>query len=61
MNHHRRIKWRLAGVACKAKKKLRVSIFSELLDGFLIAQAKPLFDEQRAPANLTGLAGAPVV
>ena len=48
MNHHRRIKWRLAGVACKAKKKLRVSIFSDLLDGFLIAQAKPVFDEQRA-------------
>ncbi len=48
MNHHRRIKWRLAGIDRKAKKKLHVSIFSDLLDGFLVAQAKPLFDEQRA-------------
>jgi hypothetical protein len=32
----------------KPRKKLHVSIFSDLLDGFLIAQAKPLFVEQRA-------------
>jgi hypothetical protein len=38
----------LAGIAGKAKEKLHVSIFSNLLYGLLIGQAKPLLDEQRA-------------
>jgi hypothetical protein len=37
-----------AGIAGKAKEKLHVSVFSDLLDGLLIVQAKPLLDEQRS-------------
>ena len=37
MNQHRWIKSRLAGIACKAKKKWHGSIVSDLRDGFLIA------------------------
>jgi hypothetical protein len=45
VNHHRRVEWCLAGATCKAQKKLHTSILSGLLDGFRIAQAKPLLDE----------------
>ena len=36
------------GIARKAKEKLHVSVFSDLLDGLLIGQAKQLLDEQRS-------------
>jgi hypothetical protein len=48
MNNHRWVEWCLAGIAGKAKEKLHISVFSDLLDGLLIGQAKPLLDEQRA-------------
>ncbi|XVN57241.1 hypothetical protein AAJV73_03255 [Cyanobium sp. BSA11S] len=47
MNHHRWVEWGLAGIASKPKEKLHISIFPDLLEGFLIGQAKPLLDEQR--------------
>ncbi len=46
--HHRWVERYLAGIAGKAKEKLHVSVFSDLLDGLLIGQAKPLLDERRS-------------
>jgi len=48
MYHHRWVQRCLAGIAGKTKEKLHVSIFSDLLDGLPIGQAKPLLDEQRS-------------
>jgi hypothetical protein len=45
MNYHRRIAWCLAGVTSKAQKELRISVLSDMLNGFLLAQAKTLLDE----------------
>jgi hypothetical protein len=45
MNHHRRIEWCLAGVTCKTQKKMHISVLSDLLNAFLMAQAKSLLDE----------------
>jgi hypothetical protein len=53
--------WCLTGISGKAKEKLHISIFSDLFDGLLVGQAKPLLDEQRTHASRTGFAGAPVV
>ena len=47
MNHHRWVERCLAGIAGKAKEKLHVTIFSNLLYGLLVGEAQPLLDEQR--------------
>ena len=52
MNHHRWGEWCLGGITGKAKEKPHVSILSDLLDGLLIGQAKPLLDEQRTKRRL---------
>ena len=47
MNHHRWVKWCLAGVAGKAEEILHLGVLSDLLYGLLVAQAKLLLDEER--------------
>jgi hypothetical protein len=44
---HRWVERYSAGLAGKAQQEFHVRIFPDLLDGFLISQAKPLLDEQR--------------
>jgi len=45
MNHYRSIKWSFAGISGKTKEILEIGVFSYLLDGLLVGQAKLLHDE----------------
>jgi hypothetical protein len=61
MNHHRWVKWCLAGVAGKTQEKLHIGIFSDLLNGLLIGQAQPLLDEERTKCQSHRLRWVPVL
>jgi hypothetical protein len=45
MNHHRWVKWGFAGISGKTKEILEIGVFSDLLDGLLVAQGESLLDE----------------
>jgi hypothetical protein len=48
MKFHRSIKWCFSQTACKTNEKLHVVIRLDPHDGFLVALAKTLLDEQVA-------------